>query len=226
MDCNQMHYTLDSGWLDAPTPEMLEHLKTCADCRSVWSRARASLSVLRGLPEPPVPAGYADRVLGFTRAAAYYHRRREHSAWAWGLGIAAALLIGISIGVGLAGRPESDYQVRNGIVMVRVGAVTNVHLALDAGHPIQDVGFVINVPDGMELQGHPGERQIEWTGDLAQGRNILNLPLIAKAGATGTLEADLHFAGRENTLKVQVRAVENSALQGFIHRLWARMNLG
>lgn len=231
MDCNRVHHSIDSGSLDNPAPEVLEHLASCRACDEAWRRARVVLETLRGLPEPPVPAGYAERVLGFTQAAVYYQHRQRRAAWAWGLGLAAALLLGLGIGLGMEGTPDagkidSGYQVHDGIVMVPVGSVTEVHLALDAGRPIHGVGFVINIPAGMELQGHPGEHRVAWTGELVQGRNILNLPLVVTSGAAGTLEADLHFAGRENTLKVQVQAVEDSALQGLVRRLLARIGLG
>lgn len=232
MDCNRMHRYLDTESLEAPTAEVAEHLTVCAACREAWARTQAAFGILRELPEPPVPPGYAERVLGFTRAAAYYQRRQQRAAWTWGLGLAAALLLGVGVGLHLTGASIASkgagggYQVRDGIVMVPAGSVTEVHLALDAGRPIHDVGFVINIPAGMELQGHPGERQVAWTGELVQGRNILNLPLVVKAGAVGTLEADLHFAGRENTLRIKVQAVENSALQQLVRRLWAAAGLG
>ncbi|MBU6509340.1 MAG: hypothetical protein KGQ73_04055 [Gammaproteobacteria bacterium] len=184
------------------------------------------MAVLRTLPEPPVPAELAERVLAFTRPAAA--RGRRNAARGWSLALAAAVLLGIGIGLlvaWMAGTPSAGYQLKDGVVMVPAGSVTTVHIALDSAHPIRHVGFVIHVPRGLELQGHPGEPQVAWSGKLAQGRNVLNIDLIARPGAAGTLETELHYDGQSSMLRTPVVA-EGAPWWNWITGLLSHLGLG
>lgn len=226
MNCEQLHKRLDTEPLDALAPEVREHLSQCARCRRAWALERETLITLQALPEPPVPTGFADRVLASVRAAT--ERRHRNVTRDWGLALAAAVLLGIGIGFALSWSTgtHGGYQLQNGTVMVPAGRMTVVRIALDAAQPVHNVAFVITVPSGMHLQGHPGEEQVAWNGELVQGRNVLNLQLIAQPGAAGTLETALHYAGRDNLFKVRVMAAGNESLRSLVHRLWARIGLG
>lgn len=228
MNRKALHTALDTESLDTPAPEVLEHLAECAACRRAWAQARTVQETLRAFPEPPVPPGFAERVLAFTDISR--ERRPHRAAWGWGLALAASLLLGIGIGIALVWNthaPPDGYQVRNGAVLVQAGTVTTVRIALDAARPIQDVGFVVNVPAGMELQGHPGEQQVAWNGALAAGRNVLALQLIAaKPGTSGTLETELHYGERNSSFKLHVVAVGDSGLRERVRRFLTKARLG
>lgn len=225
MDCNRLHIYLDSEPLGTPPAEVLEHLFQCASCRRTWALDHEARKILRTLPEPPVPPAFAERVLAFTRRNGE-QRRRHRAAKSWGLALAATLLLGIGIGITLQwAAPTGGYQLRTGTILVPADTTTVVRIALDAAHPLHNVGFIVNVPQGMQLRGHPGERQVAWSGELAQGRNVLNLRLVARPGAAGTLETALHYAGKDNIFKVQIVAIEDETLRGVVRRLLARMKL-
>lgn len=226
MNCEDLHAWLDTGRLETPTPEAREHMTQCAACQCAWTQARDALAVLRTLPEPPVPAGLAERVMTFTRPAAA--RGRRNTTRGWSLALAAAVVLGIGIGLlvtWMAGTPSAGYQLKDGVVMVPAGSVTTVRIALDSARPIRDVGFVIRVPRGVELQGHPGEPQVAWSGDLAQGRNVLNIDLIARPGAAGTLETELHYDGQSSMLRTRVMA-EGAPWRNWISGLLSHLGLG
>ncbi|MDE2196854.1 MAG: hypothetical protein KGJ56_06670 [Gammaproteobacteria bacterium] len=225
MDCNRLHTYLDTEPLVAPPAEVLEHLSQCASCREAWALAGKVQRILRSLPEPYVPLGFEERVLILSRRASEHRHHRVARGWA--LALAATLLLGISIGIVLqwAAAPMGGYQLRTGAILVPADTATVVRIALDAAHPLHHVGFTVNVPQGMQLQGHPGEQQVAWSGELAQGRNVLNLRLVARSGAAGTLETALHYAGQDNIFKVQVVAIEDESLRGIVRRLLARMKL-
>ncbi len=226
MNCNRLHNYLDTAPLGTPPPEVLEHLSHCAACRKTWMLGRETLKILQMLPEPPVPYAFAERVLAFTRRPG--EPRHHGAAKGWALALAALLLLGIGIGIALqwAAAPTAGYQLRAGAILVPADTATVVRIALDAAHPLHHVDFIVNVPQGMQLQGHPGERQVAWSGELAQGRNVLNLQLVAEPGTAGTLETVLHYAGRDNIFKVQVMAIEDASLRGLVHRLLAWTGLG
>ncbi|MGH8378880.1 MAG: hypothetical protein ACRER7_07975 [Gammaproteobacteria bacterium] len=226
MNCEDLHAWLDTERLDTPTPEVWEHLTQCGACQHAWTRTRDALGALRALPEPPVPSGLAERVLTFTRPAAA--RGRRNAVRGWSLALAAVLVSGIGISLLVAwmgGEPGHGYHLKDGIVMVPAGSVTTVRIALDSARPISDVEFVIRVPRGMELQGHPGEQQVAWNGELAQGRNLLNLELVAQPGAAGTLETKLHYGDQSSLLRTRVVA-EGGPWRNWIFGVLSRLHLG
>lgn len=226
MDCKQFLDYLDSELFDSPSPVVQAHLVECAACRQAAASKQEALAILSELPEPRVPAGFADRMFSALPSAGARPQRGMPKAWT--LAIAAALVIGIAIGVSFqwaANAPVGNYQVQNGTIVVPPERVTKVRIALDSAKAIQHVAFIINMPAGMELHGHPGEQQVAWTGVLAQGRNVLNLELVAKPGATGTLETDIQYAGRTSSYKVQIAAAGKSSLRNVINHLLARLRL-
>jgi hypothetical protein len=223
MNCKKLHALRDGDPPGNPPRELLDHLSAYASGRRDWALTRATREVLRTLPEPPVPPGLAERVFAFDRHGA---RRRPDVIRTWSLALAAVLLLGIGIGIFItlaAGTHTSSYRVQDGTVMVPAGSMTTVRIALDAAHPLQDVGFVVKIPAGMQLRGHPGEPQVAWNGELAEGRNVLNLQLRAAPGAAGMLETDLHYADRISVLKVRVMAVEDASVRGLVRRWLARV---
>src|SRR5690242_2468979 len=102
MDCKAVNEHLDTGASGETTAELREHLAYCAACRKAWSLGRATADALRTLPPPPVPAGFAERVLtnAYRQAARMDGRRRR--AQGWGLALAATFLLGLSFGLVLA----------------------------------------------------------------------------------------------------------------------------
>ena len=225
MNCNELHVLLDTGApADIPPAEARAHLATCSACRRAWKQACAALEVLHTLPEPPVPWGLAERVLAFTHPPGK-RQGRMPTARPWGWALAAALLgIGVGIFLTLAvGLHAPAYRVQDDTVLVPAGNITTVRIALDAVRPLQDVAFVVKIPAGMQLQGHAGEQQVSWNGELAQGRNVLNLELLAAPGAAGVVETDLHYADHTSSFKLRVTAVKDTSLRGRLRRWLARM---
>lgn len=226
MDCKQFLDNLDSGLVELGSPQMQAHLSECSACQRAANLKTESLAILRGLPEPPVPSDLGERIFDFISKDGTQPRRIPRLGWA--LALAATLMLGVGIGITLrwaAIAPGNNYQVRNGTIVVPADTVTQVRIALDAARPLQHVAFTINVPAGMHLQGHPGERQVAWNGALAKGRNVLNLALVADRGTAGTLEADLQYTNHSSAYKVKVVATDQSSFRNSLHRLLARINL-
>lgn len=220
MNCNELLTYLDAG-APAPTPQAaLDHLSGCPSCRKTWRLAQETAASLKALPEPPIPAGFEERVLASAYRAA--GQRRPMRARGWGLALAATFLMGLFVGVLLeAVHPGhlGGTTLQDGTVMLTAGDATTVNIALDAARPIKDVGFVIDVPAGMELAGHPDERQVAWQGELQQGRNLLGLQLVAKAGAAGMLQTEIHHDGLNKVFQVHVVAVEESTVWDLLRHL-------
>lgn len=205
MECTRLRDYLDSDMYPELPPEVRVHLAECDACRREWVLAERVSDTLRRLPSPLPPAGFAERALDRAYRDEARHRQAVRG---WSLALAATFVLGVGIGAvlhrGGASAGTDGYALQDGTVTLAPDSTTTVRIALDSGRAIRDVDFVIDIPAGMELQGHPGEQQVAWHGELKQGHNVLGLPLVAKAGASGILEAQLHHDGRDDVLKVHV----------------------
>ena len=215
MDCRTVNQRLDSGGPVEPQADVREHLANCAACRKAWDVARATAASLKTLPVPPVPAGFAERVLARTYAQAERMGSRRRRMREWRFALAATFLLGLGAGLGFAwnagSQPDGYRTLADGTLVLAPGNRTVVRIALDADHAIGDVDFTIDLPAGMELEGHPGERQVAWRGELKQGRNVLGLPLIARTGASGELLTELRHDAKDSVFKVNVIAATGPA---------------
>lgn len=210
MDCKTVIEHLDSGGSDQPTAELRQHLAHCAACRKAWDVGQAATATLKALAVPPVPAGFAERVLTNAYRQAERMDSRQRASRSWGFALAATFLLGLGIGLVFAwnagSQPDGYRTLADGTLVLAPGDRTVVRIALDADHPIGDVDFMIDLPAGMELEGHPGERQVAWHGELKQGRNMLGLPLIAQAGASGELTTELRHDAKDSVFKLRLVA--------------------
>lgn len=210
MNCNELHDYLDAGFPGTPpSEEATAHLSSCAACRAAWTAAQRVTETLASLPSPSTPPDLAGRLFPAT-----YRRleRRRATTRNWGLALAASLVLGIGLGVAVertrSGLAEGYALQQDGTVTVAAGGTAVVRIALDSGGDIRDVGFVVDVPAGVELEGHPGEQQVAWSGELKQGRNLLQLPIRVQPGASGILATELHHDGKDSVFKVHVMAAE------------------
>jgi hypothetical protein len=113
MNCRTSHDLLQQSLDGTPieSPEWLEHLRSCPDCRTLVAASRRLQDGLRRLavplPPPDLAARIADRVLLDRRRA----RRQARRRWAVSLTLAAGLFLALSLRLDWSGRPvehESD----------------------------------------------------------------------------------------------------------------------
>lgn len=204
MDCNAFKNHIDGGFTGASAAEVEAHLSACPSCRKAWAVSRKAQEVLRGMPEPRVPVDYAERALAHAWSR---HERPAVAARGVWLALAATFVLGLGLGVVLTRGhmdPPAGYTLRDGTVYLQSGDVTTVRIAVDAERDMDDVAFVIGIPAGMELQGHPGEQRVAWQGSLKRGRNLLGLPLQAKPGASGVLQAEVRHGDHDDVFQVHV----------------------
>lgn len=224
MDCRTVIEHLDSSGPGEPAAEVREHLAHCAACRKAWEVGRATAHSLKALPLPPVPAGFAERVLVNTYRQVERMDGRRRRLRDWSLALAATFVLGVGLGLVLAsntrGGADGYRTLADGTLLLTPGNRTTVRIALDAERAIGNVDFVIDLPAGMELEGHPGEHEVAWSGELKQGRNVLGLPLIAQAGASGELTTKLRHDAHDSVFKVRVMAAGGPAWWAELRRLW------
>jgi hypothetical protein len=62
----------------------------------------------------------------------------------------------------------------------------------------------VSLPDGIELDGFPGQREITWETSLQEGKNLLPLTLVAVTPTGGELLARLEHDDRDRTFRLRV----------------------
>lgn len=99
MNCQVAHELLQQTLDGSPieSPEWLEHLRDCADCRALTSAGRRLQDGLRLLPAPPPPPDLSERIVERVRQDRLRAQRRTRRRWAVSLALAAGLLIALSL---------------------------------------------------------------------------------------------------------------------------------
>ena len=140
---------------------------------------------LRALPVPPPSADYVPRVLAAVRRA-----RVRAYAPALGAALAASLALGIGIAVQLDRKPEAQPAPAHTVTLA-AGTMSPVRLRFRSPRALDGVTIRLQLPQGVELAGHPGRSELTWQTNLQAGANLLELPMISQGGEGGLLTASL-----------------------------------
>lgn len=161
---------------------------------------------LRELPVEPPSAGFAARVLG-TRRAPWLRP-------AFGFALAASLVagVGLTLWLGEGPAPAESPSPGTQVVVLAAGSTGPVRLAFRSPRDLSGVTISLQLPEGVELAGHPGRQALSWQADFQAGANVLELPLVVRTGASGVLTATLDHGGSHKAFTVQVRADRPAAL--------------
>jgi hypothetical protein len=79
-----------------------------------------------------------------------------------------------------------------------------VNLVFSSTEVLEGATLTVSLPDGVELAGFPGQREISWETNLAVGKNLLPLKLIALTPAGGVVLARLEHDDRDRTFRLRV----------------------
>ena len=190
MECRTVQRSLDDyreGTVNADVAAgMAAHLQTCAACRAF---ARDLHRIHRAVAEaetPPLSAAQRRRLLGGRRP------RGIAAGMAAGLAFAAAATVWLQFGE-QATEPQvagTEWQAHT------------VRLQLESRETLSGVRFTLDLPEGAELQTHPGQRRLEWEDELSAGANRLTIPLILRGQPDGELVARIEHEGRSRELRL------------------------
>jgi hypothetical protein len=67
--------------------------------------------------------------------------------------------------------------------------------------------MTVFLPEGIEIDGFAGQREITWMTSLKAGENILPLTLIATSPSGGELLATLRHEDDDKTFRLKVAVV-------------------
>lgn len=183
-----------------------EHLAFCPACREHLSWERRVWNELRQLPVPPMRKAFAGAAIA--AAVRQQPQRKPLRQRMMGLAVAASLLAGIGIGIGV----QREAQHNSSPVVQLAEGNDTVRLVFNASKQVEGVRFTVILPAGVEVEGHPGEREIVWHGQLKQGRNLLSLPLVAERPGHGVLRAEVQYGQYAREIQVGVHVKGRSTL--------------
>jgi hypothetical protein len=165
---------------------------------------QALLALLKDYPAPEASADFYDRAL--VRAANQSARRQRRHWLMTGFGSAAAAAVLLFlIGSQFLSTPQTpDVDANIPGVTIALAEPRTVNLVFSSATALETATLTVNLPDGVELSGFPGQREISWETSLVEGKNLLPLKLIAVGPVGGELLARLVHDDRDRTFRLRV----------------------
>ena len=209
MPCDRIEQNLDAffdGDLPVEEAQALRiHLGGCLHCRSAHERELALRAALKRLPIDGPDPGFIDRAMaGAARGTARAGGKRR-SRWIASMGaIAASVCVWLLIG-SLTAHPTSSATAPE--VTIAMESTKSINLVFSAAQDLADARVSLRLPDGLEVNGYAGRKEISWTTDLHKGKNVLRLPLRAHARLADELIAQLDHDSGSKTFRVKVRVI-------------------
>jgi hypothetical protein len=160
------------------------------------------LDLLKDYPMQEATAGFYDQALV---RATHEGSRRQRNRWVL-TGFAAAIVAGIAlwfVGGAFLSTPVTPEAEIPGIAMTLEEPRT-VKLVFASKTALEGALLTVTLPEGVELAGFPGQREVTWETSLVQGKNLLPLELVALTPAGGEVLARLEHENRGRTFRLRV----------------------
>ncbi len=166
---------------------------------------RQLLDLLKDYSMPEATAGFYDQAL--VRAASEGTRRQRNRWVMTGFGSAIAAGIVLAFVSGAFFNAPDVPQLDSGIpgVTMALAEPQTVNLVFASSEALDAATLTVSLPDGVELAGFPGQREISWETNLIAGKNLLPLKLIALTPTGGEIFARLQHNDRNRTFRLRVQ---------------------
>ncbi len=168
------------------------------------NQEREVLELLKDYPAPAPEEGFYERALV---RATHEGSRRQRNRWmmtGFGAAIAATIAAWV-IGGMLLNEPQlPDAGAAIPGVTIALAEPRTVNLVFASAKALDSATLTVTLPDGIELDGFPGQREITWETSLSEGKNLLPLTLVAVTPTGGELLARLEHEDRDRTFRLQV----------------------
>ena len=162
------------------------------------------LELLKDYPMPSADAAFYDQAL--VRATHQGSRRQRNKWMLTGFGAAVAATIAAwMIGGMLLNDPQlPDAELTIPGVTMALAEPRTVNLVFASATALDSATLTVSLPDGIEIDGFPGQREITWQTSLNEGKNLLPLTLVALTPVGGELLARLEHEDRDRTFRLRV----------------------
>lgn len=175
-----------------------------SDKQTNTDQERQLLSLLKDHPAPAANPDFYDRAL---LRATHEGTRRQRRHWVmtgFGSAIAAGLLVFLISGLFINSPQTPNINADIPGVTMALAEPHTVNLVFSSTTALQMATLTVTLPDGIELAGFPGQREISWGTSLKAGKNLLPLKLIATTSNGGEVLARLEHDDRDRTFRLRV----------------------
>ena len=208
MNCEHTLRNLDDfmdGGIDTEQHDAIaSHVASCDSCQSVIEREQDLRGLLKDYPMAQAATGFFDQALV---RATHVGSRRQRNRWlatGFGSAIAAGLAFWAIGGFLLTAPQLPDADLAIPSVTMALEEPRTVNLVFSSAIAMESAVLTVSLPEGIELTGFPGQREITWETSLNEGRNLLPLKLIALTPTGGELLARLEHNNRDRTFRLQL----------------------
>jgi len=164
------------------------------------------LALLKDYPAPAADAGFYEQALVRTT---HEGSRRQRNRWlltGFGAALAATIAVWV-VGGTLLGSPEVPNAAPIPGVTIALAEPRTVNLVFASASALDMATLTVLLPDGIELDGFPGQHEITWETSLNEGKNLLPLTLVATGSTGGELLARLEHDNRDRTFRLRVDVI-------------------
>lgn len=198
---------VDETLEEAVTTRLRQHVASCDACQQLVDREHRLRNSLREYGDSSMPAPdatYFDRAL--ITAERQGLKRQHKRSWITGFGsaVAAGLAIWLLSGVLIDAPNTGSTGSAIPTVTMALEEPHTVNLVFSSTTVLDGATLSLLLPDGIELVGFEGQREITWTTDLTEGKNLLPLRLIATIPTAGELMATLKHGEDNRVFRLQV----------------------
>lgn len=208
MQCKDTQKNLDDymdGSIDkAEQDAIVAHVSSCETCQSLIEQEQELRGLLRDYPMPQAATGFYDHALV---RATHEGSQRQRNRWmltGFGSAIAAGLAIWVISGILLTTPELPGTESAIPGVTVALEEPRTVNLVFASARALESAVLTVSLPEGIELAGFPGQREITWETSLSEGKNLLPLKLIALTPTGGELLARLEHNDRNRTFRLLI----------------------
>lgn len=165
---------------------------------------QALQALLKDYPAPEAAEGFYDQALA---RATHEGARRQRNRWiltGFGSAVAAGIALWFVAGFLLTAPdlPSADAEIPG--VTMTLEEPRTINLVFASATTLDSARLTVTLPEGVELAGFPGRREITWQTSLKEGKNLLPLELIAISSSGGEVLARLEHNDRERTFRLRV----------------------
>ena len=153
---------------------------------------------------PQADTGFFNHALA---RATHVGSSRQRNRWlmtGFGSAVAAGVAVWLISGMLMTAPQMPDVDASIPGITVTLAEPRTVNLIFSSATALESATLTVSLPDGIELAGFPGQREISWKTSLQVGRNLLPLKLIALTPVGGELLARLEHDDRNRVFRLQV----------------------
>jgi hypothetical protein len=161
-------------------------------------------ALLKDYPMPAADAGFYDQALARATHEGSKRQRNRWLATGFGSAVAAGLAIWMIGAMFLTNPDVPNVDAAIPGVTMALEEPRTVNLVFASATALDTATLTVSLPDGVELEGFPGQTEITWETSLNEGKNILPLTLIALTPTGGELLARLEHDDRNRTFRLRV----------------------